>query len=69
MVRLSPMSIADEMREAYCIERLTKRTQTALQVSRRSENTTDTLSREPHPQVVPIEGNRKGNGAPDALNA
>jgi hypothetical protein len=51
------------------IERLTKRTQTALQVSRRSENTTDTLSREPHPQVVPIEGNRKGNGAPDGLNA
>jgi len=37
--------------------------------SRRSENTTDTLSREPHPQVVPIGGNRKGNGAPDGLNA
>ena len=37
--------------------------------SRRQENTTDTLSREPHPRVVPIEGNRKGNGAPDGLNA
>ena len=36
--------------------------------SRRQENTTDTLSREPHPQVVPTEGNRKGNGASDSLN-
>src|SRR5215813_8256231 len=31
--------------------------------SRRQENTTDTLSREPHPGVVPIEDNRKSNGA------
>ena len=37
--------------------------------SRRQENTTDTLSREPHPRVVLIEGNRTGNGAPDGLNA
>ena len=32
--------------------------------SRRNENTIDTPSRVPHPPVVPIEGNRKGNGAP-----
>ena len=34
--------------------------------SRRQETTTDTLSREQHPRVV---GNRKGNGAPEGLNA
>jgi hypothetical protein len=22
-----------------------------------------------HPQAVPVDGNRKGNGAPDGLNA
>src|SRR6516165_7563323 len=38
-------------------------------MSRREENTIDTLSGEAHPQVVPIEGNRKGNGASDSLNA
>ena len=37
--------------------------------SRRQENTTDMLSREPHPRVVPIEDNRKENGASDGLNA
>jgi cytoskeletal protein CcmA (bactofilin family) len=37
--------------------------------SRRSENTIDTPSREPRPRVVPIEGNHKGNGAPEGLNA
>ena len=37
--------------------------------SRRQETTTDTPSREPHPRVVPIEGNRKGNGASDGLSA
>jgi len=37
--------------------------------SRRQENTTDTLSREPHPRVVPIEDTRKGNGASDGLSA
>jgi len=37
-------------------------------MSRRQENTIDTPSRLPHPQVVPIDGNRKGNGAPDGLN-
>jgi cytoskeletal protein CcmA (bactofilin family) len=38
-------------------------------MSRRQENTTDTVSYESHPQVTPIEGNRKGNGAADGLNA
>jgi cytoskeletal protein CcmA (bactofilin family) len=38
-------------------------------MSRRQENTTDTLSREAHPPIVPIEGNPKGNGASDSLNA
>ena len=37
--------------------------------SRRQENTTDTLSREPHARVAPIEGNRTGNGATDGLSA
>jgi cytoskeletal protein CcmA (bactofilin family) len=37
-------------------------------MSRRQENTIDTPSSLPHPQVVPIDGNRKGNGAPDGLN-
>jgi cytoskeletal protein CcmA (bactofilin family) len=38
-------------------------------MSRRQENTTDTPSREPRPQVEPIGGNRKGNGtASDSLN-
>ena len=37
--------------------------------SRRQENTPDTLSREPHPRVVPIEDIRKGNGASDGLSA
>src|SRR5499427_4888948 len=37
--------------------------------SRRQENTTDTLSREPHPRAAPIDGNRRGNEAPDGLNA
>lgn len=40
--------------------------------SRRSENTVDTLSRvqtnHSQPQAVSIDGNRKGNGAPDNLN-
>ena len=35
----------------------------------RQENTTDTLSREPHARVAPIEGNRTGNGATDGLSA
>jgi cytoskeletal protein CcmA (bactofilin family) len=34
--------------------------------SRRQENTTDTPA---HSQAVPMDGNRKGNGAPDGLNA
>jgi cytoskeletal protein CcmA (bactofilin family) len=37
-------------------------------MSRRQENTTDTLSRESHPQAVPIDEKRKGNGASDSLN-
>ena len=37
--------------------------------SRRQENTIDTPSLVAHPQAVPIDGNRKGNGAPDGLNA
>jgi len=37
-------------------------------MSRREENTIDTPSRVGHPQVVPIDGNRKGNGAPEGLN-
>ena len=37
--------------------------------SRRQENTTDTPSLVAHAQAVPIDGNRKGNGAPDGLNA
>jgi len=36
--------------------------------SRRQENTTDTPSLVAHPQAVPV-GGRKGNGAPDGLNA
>src|SRR5215472_7452989 len=36
--------------------------------SRRQENTTDTPSLVAHPQAVPVDG-RKGNGAPDGLNA
>ena len=35
--------------------------------SRRQENTTDTPL--PVAQAVPMDGNRKGNGAPDGLNA
>jgi cytoskeletal protein CcmA (bactofilin family) len=38
-------------------------------MSRRQENTTDTPSRVPHPQFVPTDDNRKGNGASDGLNA
>jgi cytoskeletal protein CcmA (bactofilin family) len=38
-------------------------------ISRRQENTTDPLSHEPQPRIMPIEGNRKANGAPDGLNA
>src|SRR6516225_4818230 len=37
--------------------------------SRRQENTTDTPSLVAHAQAVPMDGNRKGNGAPDGLNA
>ena len=37
--------------------------------SRRQENTTDTPSLGALAQAVPIDGNRKGNGAPDGLNA
>ena len=37
-------------------------------MSRREENTIDTPSRVSRPQVVPIDGSRKGNGAPDGLN-
>jgi cytoskeletal protein CcmA (bactofilin family) len=37
--------------------------------SRRQENTTDMPSLVAHPQAVQIDGNRKGNGAPDVLNA
>ena len=37
--------------------------------SRRQENTTDMPSLVAHPQAVPIDSNRKGNGAPDGLNA
>jgi len=37
-------------------------------MSRREDNTIDTPSRVSHPQVVPIDGNRKGNGAADGLN-
>jgi cytoskeletal protein CcmA (bactofilin family) len=37
-------------------------------VSRRQENTIDTPSRLPQAQVMPIDGNRKGNGAPDGLH-
>jgi cytoskeletal protein CcmA (bactofilin family) len=37
--------------------------------SRRSENTIDASTHEAHPEVVPTGGNRKGNGAPDGLNA
>jgi len=37
--------------------------------SRRQENTTDTPSLVAHSRAVPIDGNRKGNGAPDGLNA
>jgi cytoskeletal protein CcmA (bactofilin family) len=37
--------------------------------SRRQENTIGTPSLVGHPQAVPIDGNRKGNGAPDGLNA
>ena len=37
--------------------------------SRRQENTIDTPSLVTHPQAVPIDGNRRGNGAPDGLNA
>jgi hypothetical protein len=37
-------------------------------MSRRQENTTHTLSSVAHPQVVPIDDNRKGNGAPVGLN-
>ena len=33
-------------------------------MSRREENTIDTPSPLPHPPVLPIDGNRKGNGAP-----
>ena len=36
--------------------------------SRRQENTTDTPSLV-NPQAMPIDGNRKGNGAPNGLNA
>jgi cytoskeletal protein CcmA (bactofilin family) len=37
-------------------------------MSRREDNTIDTPSRVSHPQVVPIDGNHKGNGAADGLN-
>src|SRR5215472_635604 len=37
--------------------------------SRRQENTTDTPSLVAHSQAVPIDVNRKGNGAPDGVNA
>ena len=37
-------------------------------MSRREENTIDTPSRVGRPQVVPNDGNRKGNGAPEGLN-
>ena len=37
--------------------------------SRLQENTTDTPSLVAHPQAMPIDGNRKGNGAPNGLNA
>ncbi len=38
-------------------------------MSRRQENTTtDTPSLVAHPQVVPIDGSRKANGAPGGLN-
>jgi cytoskeletal protein CcmA (bactofilin family) len=37
-------------------------------MSRREENTIDTPSRVARPQVVPVDGSRKGNGAPDGLN-
>jgi cytoskeletal protein CcmA (bactofilin family) len=37
--------------------------------SRRQENTTDTPSLVAHAQAVPMDGNRKGNRAPDGLNA
>ena len=37
-------------------------------MSRREDNTIETPSRVSHPQVVPIDGNRKGNGAADGLN-
>jgi len=36
-------------------------------MSRREENTIDTPSRVGHPHV-PIDGNRKGNGASEGLN-
>jgi hypothetical protein len=36
-------------------------------MSRREENTIDTPSRVEHPHVS-IDGNRKGNGAPEGLN-
>jgi cytoskeletal protein CcmA (bactofilin family) len=37
-------------------------------MSRREENTIDMPSRASHPQVLPTDGNRKGNGVPDGLN-
>ena len=36
---------------------------------REGDDTTDTPSLGAHAQAVPIDGNRKGNGAPDGLNA
>src|SRR5215813_11881690 len=37
--------------------------------SRRQENTIDTPSLVAHPPAGPIDGNRRGNEAPDSLNA
>jgi cytoskeletal protein CcmA (bactofilin family) len=37
-------------------------------MSRRQENAIDTPSRVAHPQVGPIDGSRKSNGAPEGLN-
>jgi cytoskeletal protein CcmA (bactofilin family) len=36
-------------------------------MSRRQEKTIDTPSQSPQPQIVPIDGSRKGNGAPSGL--
>ena len=37
--------------------------------SRRQENTIDTPSLVAYPKAAPIDGNRRGNEAPDGLNA